>query len=122
MFLLKRCIEGPVGDLAIRQGADAATVVWLVCFSSSISWRHVLHACIVFGGRWSTMASDMIGTYRGYVIGIVFSTLLRYTLSKTAVLTGDVAFFTVLFSTSIVNYVVLRAIAARRQSAQGKDE
>lgn len=78
MFIMNRCTSAPIGVLASWCGADAVTLAWLMCFTASISWRHVLHACIVFGGRWSTMASDMIGTYHGYTVGILFSTLLRH--------------------------------------------
>lgn len=117
MFAMHRSVEAPLERLAMTWGVDGPTLCWLVCFSASVAWRHVLHAIIVFGGRWSTMTTDVVGTYTGYAAGIIFSTLLRFAVARTAILTGDVAFAAVLVSTALFNYVVLKRAADGRTSS-----
>eukprot|EP00035_Acanthoeca_spectabilis_P004035 m.98063 g.98063 ORF g.98063 m.98063 type:complete len:156 (+) comp12417_c0_seq2:377-844(+) len=110
MFALSRLIAGIVGSAATSLHLDADTAVWLVCFSASISWRHVLHAHLVFGGQRASLVADMVGTYKGYILGILFSTALRWMVAKTEILTGNIAFFAVLYTTALFNFAVLSRI------------
>jgi hypothetical protein len=52
----------------------------------------------------------MAGTYAGYGAGIVFSTGVRWGVAKSEILSGDVAFFAVLYATALFNFLVLRHI------------
>eukprot|EP00038_Savillea_parva_P011843 m.200513 g.200513 ORF g.200513 m.200513 type:complete len:159 (-) comp21070_c0_seq1:157-633(-) len=110
MFVMARAIEPALVDVSTHLSLDVDTMVWLVCFTASISWRHILHAFIVFGGRRHHLIEDMLGTYGGYMLGIAFSTALRWAVARTEILTGNVAFFAVLYTTALFNFTVLSRI------------
>eukprot|EP00040_Diaphanoeca_grandis_P031118 m.185513 g.185513 ORF g.185513 m.185513 type:complete len:163 (-) comp32235_c5_seq1:149-637(-) len=107
MFLFDMLLK----SMLLPKEYNTPSVCWVIAYTSSISWRHVLHTFIVFGGTYDTLTSHLPRTYFAFSFGIAFSTVMNWILTEHFLIDERVAFFSTLYTTAILNFFVLKKVA-----------